>query len=717
MTIENAPVNPMLEQALELARLGFWVFPIKAGEKQPPLVKFKDEATRDEGQIRRWWAGQEHNVGLFTGRFGDSQALVVVDVDVKNDKRGDSEILRLELEGKDFPETYTQFTPTGGRHLVYRVSSALKQGANVLGPGLDIRSRGGFIVGAGSVIKGVPYMGSRSTVANAPEWLVQSCASVRPTAHTDVAPDNVPAERARARAIEYLKSAPLAVEGNGGDATTFAVCAGVRDFGVVENEALDLLLTHWNDRCSPPWNDDDLLLKVRNAYKYAQNEPGVRSPESVFSKHPYYKPAPDPTEAGLAPAGGPEDGALPDLPAVTRRRNSRIEGTLPNVVAVLQRPDVCGVRLALDTFKDEIMVARAGTEDWVPLTDGVQAELRHRIEDRIGFDQVRTTNMREGLLIVAERLRFDSGQVWLDSVAWDGKPRVETFVPTYFGAADTEYTRAVGLYLWSALAGRIIEPGVKADMAPVLVSPQGWRKSAGIAAMVPSEEFFRELSLDAKDDNLARQIRGKVVCELAELNGMNRADVEWLKTWMTRRWEEWIRKYEERAHRYPRRCIFIGTSNRDDFLIDDTGNRRWLPFKLERMVDVDAIARDREQLWAEGAVLFKAHGVLFRRAEELAREEHIAFEYHDTWQESIEEWLNQPLIRHNGQPTGITNRERPHFTLRDVLLGLGIGNEKATRPVEVRVANALRKLGYEKAEVRIDGKKVRGWRRPSSVVL
>lgn len=118
----------MIEHALALAARGFYVFPVKAGAKQPPLVPFKEAATRDETQIKRWWGEYpDHNIGIYTGKFGDDEALLVIDVDVKGDKDGNASIIGLELEGHDFPATYEQNTPTGGRHLVYRVPGAVKQ--------------------------------------------------------------------------------------------------------------------------------------------------------------------------------------------------------------------------------------------------------------------------------------------------------------------------------------------------------------------------------------------------------------------------------------------------------------------------------------------------------------------------------------------------------------------------------------------------------------
>src|SRR3990167_1883365 len=149
-----------LDHALTLAAAGFYVFPIVAGKKAPPAVQnWQDFALRDPAVIKSWWQNNPHdNIGIFTGKFATNvsdttwreDALLVVDVDVKGDKHGDTELLRLELDGWDLPDTCTHFTPTGGRHLLYRVRAPVRQGTNVLGNGLDIRSKGGYIVAPGS---------------------------------------------------------------------------------------------------------------------------------------------------------------------------------------------------------------------------------------------------------------------------------------------------------------------------------------------------------------------------------------------------------------------------------------------------------------------------------------------------------------------------------------------------------------------------------------
>lgn len=280
-------MNSSLQSALELATMGFHIFPIASGRKDPPALDgWQEKATRDPEQIKKWWKRNPNfNIGISTSKFGDDQALVAVDVDNKGEKHGDEEIKKLEKEGLNFPETFSQLTPTGGRHLIYRVPKPLKQGVSVLGPGLDIRSRGGYVVGAGSSIQGRVYSSSGSHIESAPEWLVSRLGSGTERKPVESAIDpKVDRPRAQSRAIEYLENAaPLAVEGSGGDQTTFVVACKVKDFGVDQETCFQLLSKHWNDRCSPPWDQEDLYTKVENAYKHGSDPVGISAPELQFT--------------------------------------------------------------------------------------------------------------------------------------------------------------------------------------------------------------------------------------------------------------------------------------------------------------------------------------------------------------------------------------------------------------------------------------------------
>lgn len=275
-----------LDQALSFASRGFWVFPVKANGNTPVHVGWQAKATRDETKIRRWWGlHPDYNVGIFTGRFGEDQALCVVDIDEKHGKHGGQTLIKLELSGADFPVTLEHATPNQGRHLIYVTDQPLKGGADVLGPGLDIRSRGQYIVAPGSEIDGRPYtqINGHGTLHGVPGWLRGRLGADLHPAPVSRAPlPGVDPNRASHRALGFLKAAPLAVEGQHGDTTTYKVAAQLKDFGCSEAEALFLMDSWWNDRCTPPWDPDELRKKVAHAYRYGRDPQGAAAPEAVF---------------------------------------------------------------------------------------------------------------------------------------------------------------------------------------------------------------------------------------------------------------------------------------------------------------------------------------------------------------------------------------------------------------------------------------------------
>jgi len=268
--------------ARQLGSAGFYVFPIKQNSKLPAITDWPNAAVTG-AEVEKWdWAG---NVGIATGKFGNGKALVTIDIDNKHGKFGDCSLLELELQGFDFPLTMEQETPSGGRHLIYVCDTPLKQGVDVLGKGLDIRSRGGYIVGPGSEIDGRAYtLTRRVPPAPAPAWLVARLGAAPDRPAADVQPlAGVDPGRAHGRAVEYLKTAPIATEGDGGDLTTYKVAAKLKDLGLTEDQAFKLMVDHWNDRCDPPWGWTDIADKIDHAYRYGKEPPGVAAPEAVFS--------------------------------------------------------------------------------------------------------------------------------------------------------------------------------------------------------------------------------------------------------------------------------------------------------------------------------------------------------------------------------------------------------------------------------------------------
>lgn len=409
-----------------------------------------------------------------------------------------------------------------------------------------------------------------------------------------------------------------------------------------------------------------------------------------------------------APAGQVEGGEPTplDLPPFARDKKGGIEATVTNTVLAVRRPDLVGLQVAYDEFRDEITVAQPGAElAWRPMTDSDAVTIRMGLE-AVGFKAAPKELTRDACVLVAAENSYDSAQLWLGSLQWDGVPRVERFLIDFMGCEDTPYTRAVALYMWSALAGRVIQPGVKADMVPIYEGDQGLRKSSSIEALSPAPEFFVELDFDKDEDDTVRSLRGALVGEVAELSGLHTRQIEWIKKFVVRKTEKWIPKYKEFATTFPRRLLFIGTTNRTDILADETGNRRWLPVHITK-ADVEGIVAARDQLWAEGAALFRQHGVMWHEAERLGAHEHADYTMEDAWETSIAKWL---ASTDDFDEAGAVWGERA-FTTHDVLSGaLRLSAKEQDRLAQKRVSAILRTFGYEQKTTRINGVPTRAWR-------
>jgi hypothetical protein len=292
----------MREHALALARQGFQVFPLKAGSKSQPLLKgWQNVATSDEAQVESWWTQwPDANVGVHC------DGLAVVDVDPKKGGYESLEALHAEIAAEDgcgLTATFEVETPSGGRHIYYRAPGGVRNGVDVLGPGLDIRSTAGYVVGPGSRTDVGEYrVAIEEEISVLPEAVLARIRA-RPVTTVDVDPAGAEtdADTAVIRAVDFLNRHPVAVEGQGGDHHTFRTVCRIRDFGVPRDRALEAL-ADWNERCTPPWDQEELALKVANAYQYAQDAPGKLTPEALgFETGPESTPQVDKNAGELNP--------------------------------------------------------------------------------------------------------------------------------------------------------------------------------------------------------------------------------------------------------------------------------------------------------------------------------------------------------------------------------------------------------------------------------
>lgn len=268
-----------LDAALDLAGKGFRVFPCVINGKDP-ICDWKDVATTDPSKIRSLWtcpifdSVMDYNIGVALPKD-----MLVVDVDVRDGKEGDKALALIEAIDGPLPETYTVDTPSGGEHRYFRVERDSSTFPKTLSPHIDLQGAGKYVVGPGSVIGGRTYRArSESRASDIPMargWLCDLPTPKRRNKDDRVGTEELAkldtAENLK-RATEYLEGAP--------DHDTYQRAARVKDFGVSEEQCLNLILTHWKG--ADTRDLDHLEFRVGNAYRYGQNVVGAADPAVEF---------------------------------------------------------------------------------------------------------------------------------------------------------------------------------------------------------------------------------------------------------------------------------------------------------------------------------------------------------------------------------------------------------------------------------------------------
>lgn len=212
--------------------------------------------------------------------------------------------------------------------------------------------------------------------------------------------------------------------------------------------------------------------------------------------------------------------------------------------------------------------------------------------------------IEEALTWITCQNEFHPVQDFLDSLSWDGVPRVENAFIHYMGAnaMPKEYIRAVTRKFFLALIKRIYEPGCKMDSMPVLEGAQGIGKSS-FGRILVGEEWFLDGLPDLADKDAALNLQGIWLCEMSELSSLYRSALEAAKGFIVRQTDKIRPPYGRRRVDLKRSTVFLGTTNEKDFLIDPTGNRRFWPLSVHQCRFKD-LAKDREQLLAEAYFLY-----------------------------------------------------------------------------------------------------------------
>lgn len=234
--------------------------------------------------------------------------------------------------------------------------------------------------------------------------------------------------------------------------------------------------------------------------------------------------------------------------------------------------------------------------------DAHDAEGRGRIEDLYGiYSHAKYADAFERFLL---RSHYHPLKDLIESIEWDGVNRISDTLARWMKADDTEYTREVSRLIFAGGIHRLYNPGCKFDEMPVLIGDQGAGKSTFVRWLAVEDRFFKELT-STKDKEGGELVEGSWIMEVAELLALTRASAqEEVKAFLSRQRDVFRAAYGKFVGDRPRTCIFIGTSNRDQFIADKTGGRRFYPVQCRgsayELFDHEEECREYiRQCWAE----------------------------------------------------------------------------------------------------------------------
>ncbi len=458
-------------------------------------------------------------------------------------------------------------------------------------------------------------------------------------------------------------------------------------------------------------NGPDIELAIRDALHPVKGEPqacftGIRAGGLKKILRNRWEEAKKDAERDLSQRRR-SSGSKPDPDAwmddLLVNTDGEVVPVLANLILILTaHPDWNGV-LGYDEFYLRVVVRK--TPPWgkvptdAPWTDHYESQVRVWFQ-RQGLNAGHG-DIGRAVMAAARNNAFHPVREYFDGLKWDGKPRLDDWLITYLHADRTSYMRAVGpRWLISAVA-RIYEPGCKVDHMLILEGEQGKYKSITLDVLA-SPWFTDRLSYVSGKDACV-EMAGVLLIEVAEMDAVLKPGSSSVKAFLTRRYDRYRPPYGKHLVNQPRQCVFAGSINPvvGGYLKDPTGARRFWPVRCHGLIDRDGIKRDRDQLWAEAVVRYKAGAPWWLETPELealASAEQAARFVVDAWHDRVAGWIG----------------ERKHLTvtISEVIQhALDIPAEAVEQRAMNKVARILTALGFQQVRTRSGARRTYSYRR------
>lgn len=318
---------------------------------------------------------------------------------------------------------------------------------------------------------------------------------------------------------------------------------------------------------------------------------------------------------------------------------------------------------------------------------------------------------------IARRAARHPVREYLEALTWDGVPRVQSMLVELLGADDNNYNREAAKCFMVSAVSRILwrDPlvrsnGAKVDFMLILEGNQGKGKTSVIAALFGAQWYAEAMESPSSKD-FYQSLMGRWCVEIGEMDSFSKADVGRIKMAITSRFDTYRPSYGRIARSYRRECVFVGSTNENQYLRDPSGGRRFLPVRVHA-IHVDKVESLRNQLWAEAVRMYHDGFEWWKLPPEAADEQEARF-MADSWEEVLGPWLaGRAPEKHYPSRLAPTGSTKPEWTTTSELLAYALHIEvgKHSTADQMRVAKIMRRLGWEQLRRRwADGIRERRW--------
>lgn len=694
-----APITSCVEVALAYARQGWLVLPVNEATKKPVSKHGVDDATSIEGRVLSLW--DEHPDAGVGVAGGGAARLVIIDVDALES------FSQLKAELGELPATRAARTPRGGSHFYLRWPGSgqitAKNSVNRLAKKVDVRSVSGYVVAPPS--NGYVWTCEAEVAEMPPAWAARLEELARPKRSVPrpqpprppAGPAASYADAALRRAVEAVRAAHEGERNMTLNREAYSLAGLVAAGELVEGTVRDELMAAAAAAGLP---QVEAGKTVDSGFAAGLTRPRVVPQRTTGGGPPAAPPPPPPPTSG-------DRAQWEQMLRYDHRGN--LSKDAGNAALLLGHAEHWSGCLEYDAFGDAIRWASAP-----PAVPGFESPKKG--DD---FEEWQVTYVAHALaklagvafakaavwdaIVAAARVRTSHPlQDYLQGLKWDGYSRVDGWLSRYLRAASTPYTQAVGRWWLISAVARALNPGCQADHTLVLEGLQGAGKTTAVRIL--AGDWYLGSLPDLRDKDAVQVLRGRWLIELGELDALRGAARTRVKDFATQNIDCYRPSYGRQTVRRPRCCVFVGTTNEHVYLDDPTGGRRWWGVPVGTC-DREALAADRDQLWAE-AVSYYLDGAEWCPSPELAdtiAAEQDARYQGDPWEERIERWVSTS--------TG-------DFTIGQVLGGaLGLEPSKWDRACQTRAGHCLSRLGFESYRPRTGGDRVRRYRRKETLGL